>query len=86
MADDGSTANPALYWTTPQATHQVIPPGNLSTGAPVGTGADDNFHEQSRAGSVKAGGGFTADANQSPAIDRGCPGDSFASEPAPAGG
>ena len=45
--------NARLYWTTPQATQQVIPPGNLSIGGTVSCGADDNFHLQSKTGSFK---------------------------------
>ena len=87
MADDGDVSNSRIIWSTPTATRQAIPPGNLSTGAAVSSGADDNFHEQSTTGSYKpATGTFTPDANYSPAIDRGRPGDPFANESDPKGG
>ncbi|HEV8608216.1 MAG TPA: right-handed parallel beta-helix repeat-containing protein, partial [Tepidisphaeraceae bacterium] len=86
MADDGGNAQSRLEWSGPTFTRRVILPGHLSTGAPTSDGLDDNFHEQSLYGSFKPGIGFTNDAQQSPAIDRGRPGDSFANEPAPAGG
>jgi parallel beta-helix repeat protein len=87
MADDGDVSNARILWSTPTATRQAVPPGNLSTGAAMSTGADDNFHEQSTTGSFKPGTGtFTPDANYSPAIDRGRPGDPFANESDPKGG
>ena len=53
---------------------------------PVSTGADDNFHLQSRFGSLKTGGAFTNDAADSPAVDAGDPTSAFTGETAPNGG
>lgn len=82
MADDGGQAISKLEWATPFVSRQLITSGYLSTGAPNGDGKDDNFHEKSLYGSFKPGAGFSIDNVQSPAIDRGRPGDPFNLEPA----
>ena len=86
MADDGGYAQARVDWSTPLMSRRVILPGQIATGAPTGDGGDDNFHEQSLYGSYKPGAGFSPDAGQSPAIDRGQPADSYANEPTPNGG
>ena len=59
--------------------------GNGPDGAAAAT--DDNFHLQSTVGSFRPlTGTFRPDAQLSPAIDRGQPGDAFDQEPAPNGG
>lgn len=88
MADDGGPANARLEWVTPASggEKQVIAVGNLSPSLVRADGSDDNFHESSRYGSYKPGLGFTLDLVQSPAIDRGRPGDAFGIEPEENGG
>ena len=88
MADDGDISNSRITWTTPTATRQAIPPGNLSTGSGGQQLARTTTSTSSpTTGSYKpATGTFTPDANYSPAIDRGRPGDPFGNESDPKSG
>ncbi len=85
-ADTSGQINAQVQWATPYSGRAALLPGQISTASTHLNGADDNFHEQSLYGSFKPGVGFTNDSQQSPAINRGDPNDSFANEPAPNGG
>jgi hypothetical protein len=87
IADDGGLVQPGIEWIRPGGAREAIPAARYTRSAvAVAVGQDDNFHEQSLYGSFKPGVGFTADAAQSPAIDRGAPSDAFDNEPADNGG
>jgi len=88
MADNGGNARARLEWITPYTSGgaQLILPGSLSPTLVTADGSDDNFHLQSIHGSFKPGSGYSPDAEQSPAIDRGDPADAFNLEPEENGG